>query len=551
MAESKYLALTIGPIYKTLQQAQKTRELWAASFIFSRLMERLIIHINEQGGLVKKPLLITESKEDLFGAGVYPDRLYAEANNLDEAKVQKAIDAAIAGLAIEMLPLPYEQAVLPENNLIRFWKEYFRIDWVIKSLDESDSNNYVKIFSPYLDTLELQEPYFKEQPKDDYLLRLLKSPYQSILANALNGKAKGVYKGLMKNNQRFPTTADIATYELYQNPNTRQAYQQLFQIAKKKAEEIAKKEIEDESDEELTQFFIELFSIKNSILTEHRREYHKYFCVVHADGDSISTALNSIPSKELQSDFSQVLADFRIEAAFKINQFGGKPVFIGGDDMLFFAPVCTESGSIFRLVKELDDAFAQRVGEFLLEKQLDNVIAPTISFGITVTYHKFPLFEAREMSQEQLNERAKKFSTSSKQKDAVAFRLAKHSGSYFEAVLTKNLLSKFLLAESQVKENKVDLLSSIVYKLDLLEKLMGQLVDPATQLLPIDRLANLFDNFFNERVHRQHKAQMGLIQELVLETYNTPGKIGNEEINLNQNLYAILRMLKFVTDNQS
>ncbi len=38
----KYIALTIGPIYKTLSSAKKTRELWGGSYIFSYIMKQII-----------------------------------------------------------------------------------------------------------------------------------------------------------------------------------------------------------------------------------------------------------------------------------------------------------------------------------------------------------------------------------------------------------------------------------------------------------------------------------------------------------------------------
>ena len=38
-----YFALTIGPIYKTLSQAQKTREFWGSSYMFSWIMREIIV----------------------------------------------------------------------------------------------------------------------------------------------------------------------------------------------------------------------------------------------------------------------------------------------------------------------------------------------------------------------------------------------------------------------------------------------------------------------------------------------------------------------------
>ena len=38
----KYIALTIGPIYKTLANAKKPKELFSSSYIFSYIMREII-----------------------------------------------------------------------------------------------------------------------------------------------------------------------------------------------------------------------------------------------------------------------------------------------------------------------------------------------------------------------------------------------------------------------------------------------------------------------------------------------------------------------------
>ncbi len=52
MNKTKYIALTLGPIIKTLSLAKKTRELWGASYMFSYLMRGIV------GELQKDPYKI-------------------------------------------------------------------------------------------------------------------------------------------------------------------------------------------------------------------------------------------------------------------------------------------------------------------------------------------------------------------------------------------------------------------------------------------------------------------------------------------------------------
>jgi CRISPR-associated protein Cmr2 len=90
-----YLAITIGPIYATIQQARRTRELWAASYVFSLLMRELLEVLKDEkiGELLAPVVTSVDSKEPensqkteeskttkppttYNGAGIYPDRCF-------------------------------------------------------------------------------------------------------------------------------------------------------------------------------------------------------------------------------------------------------------------------------------------------------------------------------------------------------------------------------------------------------------------------------------------------------------------------------------------
>ena len=79
----KYTALTIGPINLSLMQAQKVKEIWAASFMLSKLMEYTIGYliddykVQEDQFIVPNPNVRNHNKytTELDKAGVYPDRL--------------------------------------------------------------------------------------------------------------------------------------------------------------------------------------------------------------------------------------------------------------------------------------------------------------------------------------------------------------------------------------------------------------------------------------------------------------------------------------------
>lgn len=514
-----YLAITIGPIYDTLLQARKTRELWAASYVFSRLMDLLLEEVDQIGGTVLLPRRQKDNQRERFGAGIYNDRLFARMKDAcDPERVESAIDRAVKRLADELTP--NDQASDPA-----FWRQYFRIEWACKPLESLHGGALFTQLEPVLHSAELHTPYLHDAGDDHALLAFLGKVYQTKLAGALKDNARGVYNNLMKGG--FPSTADLATFELFQNKAS--DYDALVQEAG----------ITEEQDQKQIDKFYELLYQQGSRLKNDAREYHKYFCIVHADGDNLSSLNASLNSEAEYIALSEKLSGFALDAAKTINDYGGKPVYIGGDDLLFLAPVCArkdgQTVSVFELIDALGKAY----------EALNLGADTSLSFGITLTYYKYPLFEAHAGSYAQLTEKAKKARwKNGSGKNAVAFRLLKHSGAYFEGVLAKPVLEAFVGAEAQLREGADDLLSGIVFKMDTLNGLIGQLADQG-QLSA--RIGYLFDNFFNESVHKRNRAQMDLVRTL-LETIHDHGLSGQDGAS---NLYAILRLLKFTTDKRA
>ena len=73
-----YLALTIGPIYKTIQRARKTRELWAASFLLSQFMKKLLEGLRGFGTALSPDLAQLDSGQKHHGAGIWNDNCFFE-----------------------------------------------------------------------------------------------------------------------------------------------------------------------------------------------------------------------------------------------------------------------------------------------------------------------------------------------------------------------------------------------------------------------------------------------------------------------------------------
>ena len=92
MKQYCYIALTIGPIYKTLAFAKRTRELWAASYIFSHMMEEIVEKINT---IEKYEIILpvrSKSTEPLNkDVGLFPDRLIARIDNPNQSQQKELL----------------------------------------------------------------------------------------------------------------------------------------------------------------------------------------------------------------------------------------------------------------------------------------------------------------------------------------------------------------------------------------------------------------------------------------------------------------------------
>lgn len=135
-----YIALTIGPIYKTLSNAKKPKELWSASYIFSYIMREIIKEFKEREFVVPyiKDNSIFEDKLDI---GLFHDRFIFKSKEGDAELLQESIAKVLKVLAVD-LEVEYT-----------FLKNYMQINFIEKELQ--NEQNPILTLMPYLDTKEL------------------------------------------------------------------------------------------------------------------------------------------------------------------------------------------------------------------------------------------------------------------------------------------------------------------------------------------------------------------------------------------------------------
>lgn len=563
-----YLAISLGPIYATITKARKTRELWIASYLFSSLMREIYKQLENKVQILSPLPPRAGVDHTLFGAGIFPDRLFAVADDLQPDELEELIKNAVNTVASKALPGSIGKKHLKVTNGIltyrkadhkeaaeAFWQNYFRIVRLWKELDPAKDNILLEL-NKYLDTAELQPVYFAEEPETDYCLAMLDHPYKSDFKSALIND-RGIYKKVMPSNSLFPSTAEIAAHELFIVDAAKTKVllhnaDRKHQLEEEQIETLSEDDLEFE-EKGLDAFYKAVW--QDPVLKNRAADYHKYYCIVHVDGDNFGKVLGAMsgPNQHSKVDsFSKNLAEFTVTAANTIDKYGGKPVYIGGDDLLFFAPLRTEIEndrgigeivSLWDLVGSLDKDFEDFINKLQLA---EDVLTPTLSYGISISYYKYPLFEAHNISHDQLVDRAKKFKKGAHEKNAVAFRWLRHSGAYFEGVLTKDQFLGMKAILGMIDEIPGEFFSSIAFKLDTLSALVNGMVE--TKAFTEERLQALFENFFDEPVHRNHRDGLHSIEGLMRELFTGANAcVDGKSLDPAQNLYAVLRLLMFMT----
>ncbi|MBD3829406.1 MAG: type III-B CRISPR-associated protein Cas10/Cmr2 [Arcobacter sp.] len=447
----KYIALTIGPIYKTLKNAKKTRELWGGSYIFSYIMKQIISKFKD------RDFVTPYTQEDsIFKSGnevgLFHDRFIFASQDRDKEQLQKAIEEVLEELAKNT------------SLSLEFLKAYFQINFIEADVKE----NPIIELTPFLDSVE--QFYKIGHYKENELSKMLKGN-NSFLTKEAFGEKKS-----------FPSLPEIATCDLKNTINIKALLK----------------------DDEL-----EIYEDKE--LKKHLKPYHKYIAIVHADGDSMSEV---IKDTNKLSDTSKNLFEYCIASHKLISDFGGQTIFAGGDDLLFFAPVVNSNKTIFELLDDISRLFDEKFQP-----------KATLSFGLSITYYKFPLYEALEKSRDLLFGKAKQ-----SQKNNIAYEVVKHSGQTFGGVVHKggNAYEKFLEFVSIEKSLDDNFLHSLHHKIDLHKTTLEAIKHDDKKPL------NFFKNYFNEANHDEYKE---FFEKLISYI--------KEEQNLN-NIYATLRFVKFI-----
>jgi len=423
-----YIALTIGPIYKTLANAKKPKELFSGSYLFSYIMKHIIKEFKSRNFIV--PYIKDDSIfDENIKIGLFHDRFIFEAESEDYKLLKNKVVPKVLSSVASALNISYDDL-----------NSYLQINIVQKELNR-DENPILKL-TPYLESAEL-------------------------------------------------------FYQASQN---------------------SKKIIKDKNN----------FLSENKGIVDDLKElaHNNYYAIVHADGDKMGEV---IKDKNNIENVSKNLFEYCKTSNSLIKSYGGQTIFAGGDDLLFIAPTVSKdkTKTIFELCDEISKDFDNRFKN-----------KATLSFGVQVSYIKFPLYEALQNSRELLFTKAK-----NTQRNNIAFRVTKHSGQSFESIIhktNKEVYDNFLIFTSNITQDKKGMdnfLHSIHHKIDANKTAISQIANDK------NRLKNFFDNYFNNDIHKEYKEFFQQLIEFIYEVFQDKEIKEDEKLNT---VYASLRFIKFM-----
>lgn len=505
MHKNRYIGITIGPIIKTISKAKETGQLWGASYIFSYVMRELVREIKEQNGdqFLDHSFNIENEENNVFkiseasSAGFFHDRCIFKAEESYKVDIENLKSNILGKLVEDLVEKESEKKESEKKEFKKYLKKYIQVQKVELCFDNEESIQCImdKVNNA-LNVLELNQNY----PKDENCNYLLKYTTNT------NIKGSKLYKNMKANANKevIPSTEDIASCYKFENE---------FQ-------------------------------------------YGKYYAMIQVDADNMGKLISHSEKEEIKSISSK-----NITHAYKsvslIENYGGFTYYAGGDDLLFMAPVINrkKGESIFDLVEQINNSFEETFKDDItrFEKSKKNKLELykdqfSISFGITITYSKYPLSETLNIARELLFCKAKHYESNNSRKNAIAINFIKNSGKQMEIVFSKkdetytnfkSVLNEQVKKSKSINKDENSILRSVIYKLKTQEHLVNNIMNLEDCEI---RLNNYFENTFNEEIHKKNREYLKYVQDMIISIF----KNSKNQQNALKDLEFYLKLLTFL-----
>ena len=488
MEKNKYIAVTIGPIFDTVNLASSLSALWAASYMFSMLSKNICIELTKNG--IKEEEIISpfysSTNSELNkneGVGLFHDRIIFRADNFEIESFGAIKENAIKN-TVKMFGFNDEE--------LEYFKRYFLV-----SAFEYYSDSPVIDSLNALDSLELSKPFAEEKNKNP-LLTLFTSDNKEH-----------------KNEKILEQVAKLGINDWQLHKNNRNGVCEIEDLASR------------------------------SISEELKKKYkkYKYYAIVRSDGDRMGKIISSLKNDGEIHSFSQKCLSYCSKISEKVhNVYNGITIYSGGDDLLALLPV--ENGdckTIFDFVKDANEVFKESFKEY-------EGAGASLSFGIFVSYVKYPLYEALEQSANLL------FGVAKERRNAVAVHFQKHAGQSEVLLISNDSIDSFIELHNKITEDKdkdnSEILLSAMHKLALFSEMFNSADG-------LNEIKNIFKNTFDADAHKDNSFLSDVLPEffsgLKTKSINLyPITENGVDFNTDDcvlTMTYVLRIIKFFTES--
>lgn len=493
---TKYFGITLGPIYDTMLLTSTPAGLWASSYLFSyiakRICEMLVATgIKMEDFLVPYFELKTDNNLSLpyfenvdcnaafnTGIGFFHDRIIFSGGDIQ--KTQEIIDKIISELAEKFCC-----DLTGDNKQLDKYKEYFRQYLQIYAIELDDNKPPIRQLSKYLDAMELQKNFVSIE-NSNYILELF---------NNAGAKNEEAIKG---KNDRIKNSFLVQDLPEWQLLNSKKNIKDIVTIAKAGHE---------------------LATMKK----------YSYYAIVYADGDRLSEVLFELKDSISIRGYSKKCFNYLALASKQISEFGGVTIYGGGDDLLFIAPLESSDGTnLLDLLIGIRHSFNKVFPDY------------TVSFGVSIQYVKFPLYEALARAYDHLVE-------AKTGKDSLSLYLQKHSGQSTGFVIENFSTNEISGAISQMIKNCADndFLKSAMYHMQNKKKLF-------TIGWENKCIHNLFINIFDNPEQKKWGNYLKQMEDLMIHdgmnSFRLTKKHDTDTQTIIDHMLVIMRLVSFYAE---
>lgn len=506
---TKYIAATIGPIFDTMNLVTTPSSLWASSYMFSQVSKYLCEELINKYNVDKTQFIVPayemyekeiENKDN--GVGLFHDRIIFEQHGFMLGDFQAVRLAVLSRIAKDFGLEEKDSAYL---------KEYI----MIKAIS-FEAENPILESGPILDSLELSK---------NFVLKEEKNPILDLFTNS--GEVE----------QRNDLIKRIAKENLKINPDK-------WQLLKNKSKIKELMDVTNTSGEKKPQL-----------------KKYNYYAIVRADGDRVGYLIKSLKTKDEFQTFSACLFSYCEQIVQLVEEFNGITIYAGGDDLLAILPCESKNGnSIYEFLEKANtkfknafnkyrekDASKQETGMVQFKNELLDQLS--LSFGVFIAYHKFPLYEAMSKSAYLLFGKAKEY------RNCAAITIQKHAGQTASICIDNRVLGDVSEMIDTVVSQKTSqkegrnldaenpndkILLSAFQKIIIFESLFNAAYSK-------ERVDSLFKNTFDGELQLTNSFLENVLPEWYIKMIlNKPKiKLVDQECNSAVAFAALLRQIKF------